>query len=402
LPLRKHWESLDESPCVPVQENPPQSSYVGSRRSKGAGRGGFFVTNFLNGCDANLTWRQQSQTPVASRLYVPSRRIPLLIIGLSLMLAGCESSGGLLNGGQTTQPEAQLAPAAPQVAQNRVAVAPVIGAPDGVSKQLFQDFSSAIGQKSVTVVAAQDKADYALRGYVVAARDKSGVKVSYIWDVTDPAGRRVNRITGEEVVAAAAGDPWASVTPQVSQTIARKSAESLSTWLGQTARANVASAPVVAGSANASAVAQTSVGSLPATTQPVAPAPGTPAKVSAPVVLTTAIPTLVGAPGDGNSTLASALQAELSKNGVPPAGPGATAYRVEGVVKVGAVADGKQPVQIDWNVKDPAGKRLGTVTQKNEIAAGSLDATWGKTADAAASAAAQGILKLLPKQTASN
>ena len=69
---------------------------------------------------------------------------------------------------------------------------------------------------------------------------------------------------------------------------------------------------------------------------------------------------------------------------------------------MGAVSDGKQPVQIDWNVKDPQGKRLGTVTQKNEIAAGSLDASWGRTADAAASAAAQGILKLLPRATAVN
>ena len=69
---------------------------------------------------------------------------------------------------------------------------------------------------------------------------------------------------------------------------------------------------------------------------------------------------------------------------------------------MGAVADGKQPVQIDWNVKDPDGKRLGTVTQKNEIVAGSLDGNWGRTADAAASAAAQGILKLLPRNTASN
>ncbi len=322
-------------------------------------------------------------------------RAGLLAVCLSLALAGCESGAGLLSGGPTGQPEAQLAPAAQQVA-NRVSMAPVIGAPDGVSKQLFQDFSSAISQKNVTVVAAQDKADYALRGYVVAARDKTGVKVSYIWDVTDPSGRRVNRITGEELIAGApAGDAWASVTPQVSQLIARKSSDSFSAWLAQNARATVAAAPLSSG-----AVAPTSVGALPTSTT--LPDAGAPAKAAAPVTVTTAIPLLVGAPGDGNSTLASALQAELSKSGVAAAAPGATAYRVEGLVKVGAVNDGKQPVQIDWNVKDPSGKRLGTVTQKNEIAAGSLDATWGKTADAAASAAAQGILKLLPKQTASN
>ena len=66
---------------------------------------------------------------------------------------------------------------------------------------------------------------------------------------------------------------------------------------------------------------------------------------------------------------------------------------------MGAGKDGKQPIQIDWNVKDPQGKKLGTVSQKNEIPQGSLDGAWGKTADAAAAAAAQGILKLLPPQT---
>jgi hypothetical protein len=70
---------------------------------------------------------------------------------------------------------------------------------------------------------------------------------------------------------------------------------------------------------------------------------------------------------------------------------------VEGKVVMGQGKDGKQPIQIDWNVIDPAGKKLGTVSQKNEVPQGSLDGAWGKTADAAAAAAAQGILKLLPQ-----
>ena len=261
----------------------------------------------------------------------------------------------------------------------------------------------------MTVVNAQDKADYALRGYIVAAKDKSATKVSYIWDVTDPAGRRVNRITGEEVIAgAAAGDPWASVTPQLTQAIAQKSADSLSAWLAQNARAPVAAAPQVATApaAGVGATAPATVGALPPPAAQPAPSPVPQPRVAAAVTppppMAAVIPSLTGAPGDGNNALANALQAELSKNGVAAANPGSTAYRVEGVVKLGAAADGKQPVQIDWNVKDAQGKKLGTVTQKNEIVAGSLDGSWGKTADAAASAAAQGILKLLPKPAIPN
>jgi hypothetical protein len=47
-------------------------------------------------------------------------------------------------------------------------------------------------------------------------------------------------------------------------------------------------------------------------------------------------------------------------------------------------------------VKDPHGKKLGTVSQKNDIPEGSLDGAWGRVADQAANAAVQGILKLLP------
>jgi len=347
------------------------------------------VTSFLSGAD---------RTTVRKLIVLSA------LLAASAALAGCESSSALLGNTAGAQPETQVAQPAPVAAPSRVSVAPVIGAPDGVSKQLHQDFSSAIGQKKVTVVSAQEKSDYALRGYIVAAKDKGATKVSYIWDVTDPAGKRVNRITGEEVIAgSSASDPWATVTPQITQAIAQKSAESLASWLGQNARASVPVANLAPGAqpTGIGATAPTSVGSLPqnaATPQPVRVAAPAPATAGPPAA---AVPSLTGAPGDGNSALAAALQAELARNGVNSAGQTSSAYRVEGVVKIGAAADGKQPVQIDWNVKDPQGKRLGTVTQKNEIAAGSLDGTWGKTADAAAAAAAQGILKLIPKTTAS-
>ena len=53
-------------------------------------------------------------------------------------------------------------------------------------------------------------------------------------------------------------------------------------------------------------------------------------------------------------------------------------------------------------MRDPQGKKLGTVSQKNEIPEGSLDGAWGKTAEQAAGAAAQGIVKLLPQPKAIN
>ncbi len=115
------------------------------------------------------------------------------------------------------------------------------------------------------------------------------------------------------------------------------------------------------------------------------------------------VPSVTGAPGDGSVALTSAIQRELARSGIALADKAsAQTYRVEGKVIVGEGKEGKQPIQIDWNVKDPQGKKLGTVSQKNEIPQGSLDGAWGKTADAAAAAAAQGILKLLPAATKTN
>ncbi|HRK19603.1 MAG TPA: hypothetical protein PK970_11650, partial [Hyphomicrobiaceae bacterium] len=158
------------------------------------------------------------------------RWLHLVALSTSVALAGCESGASLFGSDTSSAPEtqvAQQAPPPPAVTLPRVAIAPVIGAPDTVGKQLAQDMSSAIGQQKVSVVPATSPADHTLRGYVVAARDRSGVKVSYIWDVTDPQGRRTNRITGEEFVANGnPKDPWSAVSAPVSQSIAQKAAGS--------------------------------------------------------------------------------------------------------------------------------------------------------------------------------
>lgn len=326
-------------------------------------------------------------------------------------LGGCETSSNLL-GSASPGPTALSPPPpsdtpaavaqAPAAAQSKIAIAPVIGAPDSVGKQLQSQLTSAVTAKNIAVASGPaDKPDYTLRGYVVSAREKSGTKVSYIWDVTDPAGARKNRITGEEILPASDNkDPWAGVTPQITQSIADKTAASMASWLPGQKGAPVASA---GGGASVQTAAATPADALGAT-KAAAGGPTTGSLGGAPAGSITAIvPSVTGAPGDGGVALTSALQRELSRSGVQLANaPGGGVYKVEGKVAVGEAKDGKQPIQIDWNVKDPAGKKLGTVSQKNEIPQGTLDGAWGKTADAAAAAAAQGILKLLPQQKSTN
>ena len=328
----------------------------------------------------------------AAAWHVPKRLVlAALVAFLGAGIAGCETSNSVVGGAAPGEPQAVAspapgAPAAP--AHVRVAIAPVIGAPDAVAKQISSQLSEAVQKQKIAVANGPvDKADYTLRGYVVAAREKGGIKVSYIWDVTDPAGKRVNRITGEELVTTPElRDPWAAVTRNVVQTIAGKTAASLGIWLPNHPQAAVATTPSPAGMDPQTA--PTVLASAATTTT------GSIGRESGVAAL---VPSVIGAPGDGAVSLTGALQQELSRSGVALADKASpTAYRVEGKVTMGAGKDGKQPIQIDWHVRDPQGKRLGTVSQKNEIPQGSLDGSWGKTADAAAAAAAQGILKLLP------
>ena len=316
----------------------------------------------------------------------------------ALGLAGCETGNSLLGSSDPGAPPTELAnPAAtPATGGVRLAVAPVIGAPEAVAKQMQSSLTGALTKKGLSVAPnATDKSDYTLRGYVVSAREKAGVKVSYIWDVTDPAGQRVNRITGEEIASGGSDrDPWSSVSPQIIETISTKTSGQVATWVAtQKPSTGAAAAATPVAAAAPAAAAPTKTAAVAA-----APASPTTGSIGRDGPATAFVPNVTGAPGDGRISLTSALQRELSRNGMSLAtGTGANTYRVEGAVAVGEAKDGKQPIKIDWNVKDPGGKSVGTVSQKNEIAAGALDGAWGATADAAAAAAAQGILKLIPK-----
>jgi hypothetical protein len=337
---------------------------------------------------------------------VVARAILLAFVGINV--AGCETAssmfGGSLFGSSSAPPQELAAPAptppAPQPPLAKVAIAPIIGAPDAIAKQIQQEFTSAVERQRVSVLTGKDeRADFTLRGYIVAAKDKSATKVSYIWDITDPTGKRVNRITGEEVVAPSSGkDPWAALTPQVAQSIAGKAANSFVSWLpshsaqGAPVASNVAAQPGGAHPAGAEPKRVAAAAKQPASV-------GTTGSITREGSVQALVSTVTGAPGDGSRSLTAAIQRELVGKGISLADRStAVAYRVEGSVTMGEAKDGKQPIHIEWLVRDPQGKKLGTVSQKNEIPAGSLDGAWEGTAEQAAGAAAQGIVKLLPPQ----
>ncbi len=333
---------------------------------------------------------------------------------MASVVTGCTSGGdGVLSALSANQSSTTQQAASPLTApvKGTVAIAPIIGPPNNVTTQLSTQLVAALRQGGVQAIqpvagAAAPQSDYTLRGYIVAAKEAAGTKVSYIWDVTNPKGHRVNRITGEEIVAGAAtADPWASVSPQIMQTIASKTATSLSAWMPAKKAPAAATAPIAQATQSSINTAQrTATQSIAQASRSAASATaGATGSIPRPGGLAVVVPRVTGAPGDGSTALALALQNELRKKGIPLASGAAAgaAHRIEGKVAVGASNGGKQPISIDWVVKDPRGTKLGTVAQKNEIPAGSLNGKWGPTAGAAAAAAAQGIIRLLPQKTAS-
>jgi hypothetical protein len=270
-----------------------------------------------------------------------------------------------------------------------IAIAPIIGTTPQVADELTGALVTAGKDRGLTILPDGGKANYTLRGYLVATSEGKGSKITYIWDVNDAQGSRVARVTGEEVIATRSGsDPWSGVDSAAIRGIAGKTASQLA-------------ANVPRGGRSASAVAAAPA-DTPQATASATPAPATPtaAPVASPKSAGVLVQAVSGAPGDGQRSLTVALKKRLYAGGVKLAnGPALNVYTIKGSVKLVDASGGKQSIRIDWQVLDPSGRKLGTVSQQNTIPKGSLNGPWGAIADAAAGAAADGIIKLLPKSS---
>ena len=268
----------------------------------------------------------------------------------------------------------------------KIAVAPIIGTTPQVAQDLTEALVTAGKERGLTLLPEGGKANYTLRGYLVATSEGKGSKITYIWDVNDAQGSRVARVSGEEVVAGRSGaDPWSSVDSAAIRSIAGKTASQLAASMPR------------GGGGSASSVAAVS-DAAPAATAATASAPSP--RVASPKAAGVIVAPVSGAPGDGQRSLTTALKKRLYAGGVKLAnGPAVNVYMVKGSVSLADASGGKQSIRIDWQVLDPSGKKLGTVSQQNMIPRGSLNGPWGAIADAAAGAAAAGIIKLLPKSS---
>lgn len=110
---------------------------------------------------------------------------------------------------------------------------------------------------------------------------------------------------------------------------------------------------------------------------------------------------VVGAPGDGNESLARAMTSVLKRANVPMAESAAKAtHLLAATVSAEPKNDGTSAIAIDWHLSARDGTDFGTITQRNPVKTALIEKRWGELAHVVAGAASDGILDALEASVA--
>lgn len=114
----------------------------------------------------------------------------------------------------------------------RMRFAPIIGAPVEKVTSLSRRFSLRAREQKVAIVGSTDQtATHVLKGYFSVLPEGSNSTVIYVFDILDPAGSRLHRIQGQEVVAGSNGsEPWSAIPAATLEKIADKAMAEFSAW----------------------------------------------------------------------------------------------------------------------------------------------------------------------------
>ena len=151
---------------------------------------------------------------------------------VSAIVGACGSSTALLGSSSGAPPTAEAQPATARKLERTVSYRPALGPPDAVNVVLTRQLNVAALEQGIALVDDPNvTADITLRCYVSALRKGEQVGLTYVWDLVDARGQRVNRIAGEETIPGTAADPWAAVTPDVAHALALNTMGEISVWV---------------------------------------------------------------------------------------------------------------------------------------------------------------------------
>ncbi len=183
---------------------------------------------------------------------------------------------------------------------------------------------------------------------------EAGGMVTPAFTVHDPAGAARGSVTGPQLPAA----DWAQMAPATSARIAAAVVPQLGTLLTKIEAERRQNDP-------------TSLVNRPARIY---------------------VADMVGAPGDGNASLARQMRRELPLQGFTVQDkPDHPDFSVVGTVKITPLPGNQESVEITWIIKDDAGAEAGKIAQLNQIPRGTLAGLWVDVAVIVAQEAAGGV-----------
>lgn len=106
----------------------------------------------------------------------------------------------------------------------------------GIPGQMRFDLEAALKKYAATrnltiLVADGPAATYRVKGYLSAIGDQNGTLLVYTWDVLDPAGTPLHRISGQQTASGSSTDPWAGIGGTQIDDAARETIDKLADWV---------------------------------------------------------------------------------------------------------------------------------------------------------------------------
>jgi len=264
--------------------------------------------------------------------------------------------------------------------------------------------------------------------------------VAYVWDVSDKRKKRLLRVAGEDVSQNLLNDQSSTqLSARTIQRIAAHATSGLGSWLSrQGYRIREVSLPPPSAVRNASVLrteassvaagqsisrnlykstgkprARSAKLSSPRLAQPVLVRPQHNNAPNSTASVTTArsmrpgeqkkqktmvqVVPVTGASAQANIELTKSIKRALRSNGVlVTETPTSSSLKLVGIVKMGPINQRQRVIEINWNLNNTFGKRIGLVQQKNKVEADLVANSWGQIAVAATQAAAGDIAGIIP------
>jgi hypothetical protein len=186
----------------------------------------------LSACNSTDAVLDPSAAPQPSTAAAdPSAALPAE--GDSVLPSTTAAQPGAVLSASSTLPQpgtnAQTAVLSQQV---RLQLAPIVGATVEAVTPLTRRLSQRAAQRGIGLTVSGDPAaTHLMKGYFSAVTDGNETTVIYVWDVLDPAGNRLHRIQGQEVLTGATAEGWQGVPAQTMEAVGDKTIDQLAAWL---------------------------------------------------------------------------------------------------------------------------------------------------------------------------